>query len=440
MKGFDRVRLDAPCSGLGVISRDQSVKIQRTVKDIQRMQHLQKELLLAAIDACDHRSASGGVVVYSTCSVSNEENEQVVQYALNKRYIRIVKSGLEVGLPGLTRFQERRFHPSMANTKRFYPHVHNMDGFYVAKLEKYQHGAKKDEDKEEDSNSDSDGEEDDDEDEDADADEESSNDDNSESSGEEEGEEEGAGMQEGVSDESESEDDDDDDEGSGSSSEEEEQPPSKAKGKTKGTSKGEGDGDDDSMSGDEIMEHFFKNGGQLDDASSGEESEGESDGESEAGSAGSEVYGSDDGEDDVPPKKSKGKAAAAAAAAAVAAAKGKGSKAGVKGKVAEASVPAPVKGNITKKASAGGNITMKAGVSSKAAQSKKRERAAAAAAADDVDVEAGLEDISKLYRAKPGRKPKQSTREERMAMAAEIVRGERDGNGNKVKAAKRAKR
>jgi ribosomal RNA methyltransferase Nop2 len=41
MKGFDRVLLDAPCSGLGVISREQSVKIQRTVKDSQRMQHLQ---------------------------------------------------------------------------------------------------------------------------------------------------------------------------------------------------------------------------------------------------------------------------------------------------------------------------------------------------------------------------------------------------------------
>ena len=39
---FDRVLLDAPCSGLGVISRDQSVKIQRTEKDILRIAHLQK--------------------------------------------------------------------------------------------------------------------------------------------------------------------------------------------------------------------------------------------------------------------------------------------------------------------------------------------------------------------------------------------------------------
>jgi ribosomal RNA methyltransferase Nop2 len=74
MKGFDRVLLDAPCSGLGVISRDQSVKLQRTVKDINRISHLQKELVCAAVDAVDHKSASGGIVVYSTCSISTVIN------------------------------------------------------------------------------------------------------------------------------------------------------------------------------------------------------------------------------------------------------------------------------------------------------------------------------------------------------------------------------
>ena len=44
MGNFDRVLLDAPCSGLGVISRDQSIKVQRTVKDIERTAHLQKEV------------------------------------------------------------------------------------------------------------------------------------------------------------------------------------------------------------------------------------------------------------------------------------------------------------------------------------------------------------------------------------------------------------
>eukprot|EP00953_Heterococcus_sp_UTEX-ZZ885_P012745 7297-Heterococcus_DN1.PRE.4 len=76
MGGFDRVLLDAPCSGLGVISRDPSVKVQRSLKDIQRTAHLQKELLAAAIDCLSAASTTGGIAVYSTCSVSVEENEQ----------------------------------------------------------------------------------------------------------------------------------------------------------------------------------------------------------------------------------------------------------------------------------------------------------------------------------------------------------------------------
>ena len=166
MKGFDRVLLDAPCSGLGVISRDQTVKLQRTVKDIQRIAHLQKELLCAAIDATDHRSASGGIIVYSTCSISAEENEGVVNYALKKRHVRLIETGLEVGKPGFTRHKERRFHPSLALTRRFYPHVHNMDGFYVAKLQKYEAGPRGQDSDDEDEAEEGDEEEDEDEDED----------------------------------------------------------------------------------------------------------------------------------------------------------------------------------------------------------------------------------------------------------------------------------
>ncbi len=107
LKNFDKVLLDAPCTGLGIISRDQSIKTQRTIRSIYRAAHLQKELLRAAVDRCK----VGGTIVYSTCSFAIEENEGVIDYILRTREVKVVDFGFQGQNKIYTNFNGNEFNP-----------------------------------------------------------------------------------------------------------------------------------------------------------------------------------------------------------------------------------------------------------------------------------------------------------------------------------------
>ncbi|KAM0688279.1 rRNA (cytosine-C5-)-methyltransferase nop2 [Conglomerata obtusa] len=128
---FDRILLDAPCSGTGVISKDHSVKMRKE-SDITNVVRVQKELIIKGFK----NLKVGGVMVYSTCSILVEENEAVIDYLLNKKIGAKLMECESVGKNGFTSYRGEHFHPSMKMTRRMWPHVHNMDGFFVAKITK----------------------------------------------------------------------------------------------------------------------------------------------------------------------------------------------------------------------------------------------------------------------------------------------------------------
>lgn len=88
---IDKVLVDAQGSVLADISKDKSIKHNRSLNEIQRGDKTKKQLLFAKIDMIDANSKTGGYVIYSLFRVGLEENERIVQYALEKNDVKIVK-------------------------------------------------------------------------------------------------------------------------------------------------------------------------------------------------------------------------------------------------------------------------------------------------------------------------------------------------------------
>jgi NOL1/NOP2/sun family putative RNA methylase len=127
---IDAILLDAPCTGEGVIGKDPARKTSRGLEDITECSVVQRELLDAALDDL----ALGGRLVYSTCSFAPEENELVIDHALEHHDVNLGK--IQWGEPGLTHFCDYKFDPRLNLARRFYPHIHNSQGFFIALLEK----------------------------------------------------------------------------------------------------------------------------------------------------------------------------------------------------------------------------------------------------------------------------------------------------------------
>jgi len=129
----DKVLLDAPCTGEGLIPRDPKRKTSRELKDILYLSELQKELMTAAIRCLK----PGGQLVYSTCAIAPEENEFVIDHALKNEHIHVKKMDFNRGSPAFTDvIFDETLHPSIKEARRLYPHKDGTEGFFICKLQK----------------------------------------------------------------------------------------------------------------------------------------------------------------------------------------------------------------------------------------------------------------------------------------------------------------
>jgi len=134
---FDRVLVDVPCTGTGTLARNPEIKWRIKQADFDDLQSRQIAILQAALA----RVSSGGRVIYSTCSLEKEENEDVIEHVLPANpAFHLVDCDRE--LERLKREEQLVWNGGAAITRgpflRTIPGVHPCDGFFAAILEKNQ--------------------------------------------------------------------------------------------------------------------------------------------------------------------------------------------------------------------------------------------------------------------------------------------------------------
>jgi 16S rRNA (cytosine967-C5)-methyltransferase len=126
----DIVVLDPPCTSTGVFAKQPSAKWRLSTKSVENMAEIQQQMLTN----CAQKVTKNGYLTYSTCSITVEENEMVIErFLLEHSNFHLVEIEPKIGLPGLR---------GLTQCQRLYPHLHECNGFFIAKLQKSGHASK----------------------------------------------------------------------------------------------------------------------------------------------------------------------------------------------------------------------------------------------------------------------------------------------------------
>ncbi len=131
---FDKILLDTPCSGEGTLRSSQATYKMWNIQSVKNLSRIQKSLFASAIELLKPK----GEIVYSTCTHSPEENEEVIDFIL-KKFDNVKIESINLPLKcreGLTNWENKDYDKSIEKSCRIYPQDNNTEGFFIAKLRK----------------------------------------------------------------------------------------------------------------------------------------------------------------------------------------------------------------------------------------------------------------------------------------------------------------
>jgi 16S rRNA (cytosine1407-C5)-methyltransferase len=132
---FDKILLDAPCTALGTYFSTSEKYSWWSGKKLEKLSNLQYQLLVSAIKCL----RIGGEMVYSTCSVSPEENELLIEKIIRKYPVKVENISADIQSKfdsGWTSHNDKEISIEMDKAIRIWPHVHSFEGFFIIKLKK----------------------------------------------------------------------------------------------------------------------------------------------------------------------------------------------------------------------------------------------------------------------------------------------------------------
>lgn len=128
---FDHVLVDAPCSGTGAIRKNWEIIRMWSKEGVKRLASTQRNLILKSFDSLK----KNGIMVYSTCALSPEENEAVVDFLLKNRDAEVMDIALKIKRDDpILEWEGKNFDENVKRCLRIYPQTNDSEGFFVAKV------------------------------------------------------------------------------------------------------------------------------------------------------------------------------------------------------------------------------------------------------------------------------------------------------------------